>query len=217
MIEINLAPGAEAGRPSKRRRASVSLPTLPALGADPRTLGIGAGVLVLLLAIGYMVWNAGQRRTELEAQIRTETADSTRFATTIDLIQSLRARQDTIQQKIGVIREVDRRRYVWPHLLDEISAAVPPFTWLTEIASAEAQDTVLPGLTFTMQGNAGSTQSLTRFMKNLEDSPFVRDVTLVTSEQTEESGRAIHRFTLEAEYETPDESAIETVPIVTIE
>jgi Tfp pilus assembly protein PilN len=132
-------------------------------------------------------------------------------------VQALRTRQDTIQQKIGVIREVDQRRYVWPHLLDEIGAAVPAFTWMTQISSTEAPDSVAGPLSFTIQGSAGSTQALTRFMKNLEGSPFVREVTLVTSEQAEESGRSIHRFTLEARYETPDETAIETVPIITLE
>jgi Tfp pilus assembly protein PilN len=116
-----------------------------------------------------------------------------------------------------VIREVDQRRYVWPHLLDEISAAVPDFTWLSEIASAEAADTTAGALSFTLQGSAGSTQALTRFMKNLEASPFIRAVTLVTSEQAEEAGRALHRFTLEARYESPDSTAIVTVPIITVE
>lgn len=217
MIEINLAPGAEAGRPAAGRRASRSLPKLPSVGDDSRAVLVGAGGLLALLLIGYLAWSGGRHRDQLRTQIESEAADSTRFATTIELVQALRARQDTIQQKIGVIREVDQRRYVWPHLLDEISAAVPPFAWLTEIRSAEAQDTVSRALSFTMQGSAGSTQALTRFMKNLEESPFVRDVTLVTSEQADQSGRSVHRFTLEARYETPDETAIETVPIVIVE
>jgi hypothetical protein len=54
-------------------------------------------------------------------------------------------------------------------------------------------------------------------MKNLEESAFIRDVTLVTSEQADEQGRAVHRFTLEARYETPDSSAIETVPLIVVE
>jgi Tfp pilus assembly protein PilN len=217
LIQINLAPGAEARRPATRRRPSLSLPSLPSVGADPRTVGMGAGGLLLVLLAAFALWRMGQHRAQLEADVRTQAADSTRFATTIELIQSLRARQDTIQQKIGVIREVDQRRYVWPHLMDEISAAVPAFTWLTEISSPQGQDSTSKALSFTVQGNAGSTQALTRFMKNLEGSPFVRDVTLVTSEQTEEAGRAIHKFTLEARYETPDSSAIETVPIIAVD
>ena len=189
---------------------------MPALGGDSKMpIVAAAGVVAVLLAV-YSVWNLGARRAELEAQVQAEVTDSTRFATTIELVQALQARQDTMQLKIGIIAEVDQRRYVWPHLLDEISTAVPAYSWLTEIASAGAADTVAGPLSFTIQGSAGSTQALTRLMKNLEGSPFVRDVTLVTSEQTDMEGRAVHKFSLEARYESPDSSAIETLPVIVI-
>lgn len=220
-IEINLAPGAQLRRPARRAGPSLSLPSLPSIGGDPRALGYAALGLVALLAVGWLVWSQSSRRAALEERIAAEVADSTRFAATIALVGSLQARQDTIRQQIGVIRDVDQRRYVWPHLLEEISVALPPFTWLTQISSTEApRDTTAAapvGPSFSLQGNAGSTQALTRFMKNLEASDFVRDVTLVTSEQVEVEGRALHRFTLEARYETPPAGAIETVPVVVVE
>ena len=216
VIEINLVPGAERRGPSNRKASTLKMPSLPAFGGDSKApLFAAGGVLVLLLAV-YALWNLGATHARLEAQVQQEVTDSTRFAGTIELIQSLQARQDTMQLKIGIIAEVDQRRYVWPHLLDEVSEAVPAYTWLTRINALAPADTLdsLPGLA--VQGNAGSTQALTRFMKNLEGSPFIRDVTLVTSEQIDQEGRTVHRFTLEARYQTPDSSVIATVPIVTV-
>lgn len=215
MIEINLAPGHEGPRGTSRRAASLQLPSVPALGGDPRALIGGAVVLLLLFVVGFSFWKLSARKTALEAEVTEEVRDSTRFATTIGLVHTLEARQDTIRQKIGVIREVDQRRYVWPHLLDEISDAVPSYTWLEQITSTEPADSTDRSPAFSIQGNAGSTQALTRFMKNLENSPFVRDVTLVTSEQQAEEGRTFQKFTIEAKYEMPDSSVLETVPIVT--
>jgi Tfp pilus assembly protein PilN len=217
LIEINLAPGASTARLRGRRLPAIQMPTLPALGGDARVYaGAAAGLLlVALLMFGY--WRMGEHRTALHAQIQQEVTDSTRFASTIDLVRSLQARQDTISQKIQVIREVDTRRYVWPHLLDEISLAVPAYTWLTEIRSREAAGLASGVPVFTIQGNAGSTQALTRFMKNLEDSPFMREVTLVTSEQEVVEGRTLQVFTLEARYRVPERSAIRTVPIVALD
>lgn len=215
MIEINLAPGNEGPRGTSRRAASLQLPSVPALGGDPRALLGGAVVLLLLLLVGFSFWKLSARKSALEAEVTEEVRDSTRFATTIGLVHTLEARQDTIRQKIGVIREVDQRRYVWPHLLDEISDAVPSYTWLEQITSTEPADSTDRSPAFSIQGNAGSTQALTRFMKNLENSPFVRDVTLVTSEQQAEEGRTFQKFTIEAKYEMPDSSVLETVPIVT--
>jgi Tfp pilus assembly protein PilN len=197
------------------------MPSLPGINSDSRKIGIAALGVVALLVAGYLFWSQGSRQAELEQRVAAEQADSTRFAATIALVSSLQERQDTIRQQIDVIREVDQRRYVWPRLMDEISRSQPAFTWLTEITSTEApRDTLTgasPGPQFTMQGNAGSTQALTRFMKNLEDSHFIRDVTLVTSEQIDVDGRTLHRFTLEARYETPPTTVVETVPFVVVE
>lgn len=217
MIEINLAPGADTRRGSRRSGMALQFPSMPALGGDPRVVAMAAAGFVLLLMLAFAFWRQSQRLETLQARVEQEVTDSTRFATTIALIKALQERQDTIRSKIAVIQEVDQRRYVWPHLLDEVSRALPVFTWLTQINAGEAVDSLRTGPVFTLQGNAGSTQALTRFMKNLESSPFVRDVTLVTSEQVDVEGRTLHRFALEARYEVPDSSVIETVPIVVIE
>src|SRR5690606_31637181 len=138
-------------------------------------------------------------------------------AATIALLQSVRARQDTITRKINLIRSVDTRRYVWPHLLEEISFAVPAYTWISQISSVESLDSVAVGPSFTIQGQAGSTQALTRFMKNLEQSAFVGNVMLITTEQEVLEGRTIQRFSLEADYREPDPSVIQTFPILALD
>ncbi len=216
MIEINLAPRGQSRRAAPRRSASLKMPQVAAFSGDPWTAGVvAAGVLVLLLT-AFSFWRTGVRTDELQARIDQEVADSARLSSTIELVESLRARQDTITQKIGVIRSVDQRRYVWPHLMDEISRSVPAFTWLSRVGSTEPADSGAVGPALTLEGSAGSTQALTRFMKNLEMSPFIRDVTLVTSAQVVEEGRTFQRFTLEALYEEPDSSAIATIPVVVI-
>ena len=242
MIEINLLPSGAARRPAARRERGAGL-QVP--GADPRVAALaGAAVLVLALG-GFGFWRQGQHRGELNAQIERERQDSVRLARTIALMKSLESRRDTIEQKMAVIRSVDGRRYVWPHLLDEISRAVPPYTWLTKVAalapppsaprpaaaaapaagdtakktgadSAKAAAPAPPPPGFNVEGDAATTQALTRFMKNLEASPFIRDVALVTSEQTTTEGRSYLKFTLEARWEQPDSTLVETVPVVPV-
>lgn len=238
MIEINLLPaGEKKRRPSGRAGAARRGPALPKFAGDPYMLGLGALAVVVFLGLGFAYWRVDTAEAAVEARIETETRDSTRFASTIELVEAMESRQDTIESKIGVIRGVDERRYIWPHLLDEISRAIPPYTWLTKLAAVEAEEAAAPpppataadsaavqaaapvkpeGPAFNLEGNTGSTQALTRFMKSLEASPFIRDVTLVTSEQTSTAGRTYQKFTLEARYETPDSSFVETVPVISI-
>ena len=226
MIEINLLGGAEKRTTLSPAVGQGRAAKLPQFSADPTTAGLAGIGLLVLLGMGYAYWNLGARTAELQAQVEQEVADSTRFAATISRLELLKARHDTVQRKIEVIQQVDQRRYVWPHLLDEISKAVPAFTWLTKLTAAEGAPAAAPpaegapapvpaGPGFNLEGNAGSTQALTRFMKNLEASPYIRDVTLVTSAQEVAEGRAYQKFTLEARYESPDAALIRTVPVLT--
>jgi len=244
VIEINLLPSGTPRRAAAPRRGGAG-PSLPSLGADPRVAGL-AGVAVLLALLGaYWFWTSGRARGELQAQIETEVADSVRLERTIALIKTLDTRRDTIDRKMEVIRQVDTRRYVWPHLMDEVSRATPPFMWLTRLAVVEDEAAPAPapaaaapadtakkgadsaaaaapavppppsGPVFNLEGNAGSTEALTRFMKNLEASPMIREVALVTSERKDVQGRTVLQFTLEARWEEPDSAFVETVPLLT--
>jgi len=247
LIEINLLPSGAAGARKPAARASRGV-SLPVAGADPRVAGLAAAALLFLLLGAFTFWRQGAHRGEVEAQVEHERQDSLRLARTIALMKTIDSRKDTIEQKMAVIRAVDGRRYVWPHLMDEISRAVPPFTWLTKVSAiapppappvaarpaAAAADTgkkaaadstrgKLPPLPppppppgFNVEGDVATTQALTRFMKNLEASPFIRDVALVTSEQTQTQGRTYLKFTLEARWEQPDSTLIETVPVVPV-
>jgi len=213
---------------------------MPKLTGDPRLAALGGVALLFLLWAGYAFWSTGSKRTELSAQVERETADSVRLARTISLMNQLQARRDTIERKIDVIRSVDGQRYTWPHLLDEISRSVPPYTWLAKLTTTEEEEEapvaaapVTPadsaaakaaaegpppppsGPAFTIEGNTGSTQALTRLMKNLEASPMIQQVALVTSEQATQQGRTFLKFTLEARFESPDSALIETVPVLT--
>lgn len=248
MIEINLLPSGTQRRPAAPRRAGAG-PSLPALGADPRVAGMGGAAVLLALLGAYWFWTSGQSRSQLQAQVETEAADSVRLERTIALMKTLDTRRDTIDRKMEVIRQVDTRRYVWPHLMDEVSRATPPFMWLTKLAvvedetappaptpapapAAAAADTakqradsaaaaaapppVPAGPVFNLEGHAATPEALTRFMKNLEASPMIREVSLVTSERQDVQGRTLFQFTLEARWEEPDSAFVETVPLLTV-
>jgi Tfp pilus assembly protein PilN len=234
LIQINLLPGGAPKRPAASR--GVRTPSLPKVGGDPRVAALGAAAFLLLVFAGWSWWSTGNAQAELAVQVEREQEDSVRLARTIALMETLDARRDTIESKIAVIRSVDGRRYVWPHLVDEVSRAVPAYTWLTKLAAGDEAPAAAPaapppapgdsaagapavppvpeGPSFSLEGGAGSTQALTRFMKQLESSPMIRDVALVTSEQTSVAGRTYLKFTLEGRYEQPDSSLLEIVPVL---
>jgi type IV pilus assembly protein PilN len=219
VIETNLLPGGASRRPSAARGPAKAGPSLDKLGAHPMVAGLGALAVLLVLVGGFAVWRAGAQVDDLRAEVASEQAEAARLEQTIALMNTLDVRRDSIMQKMAVIREVDSRRYLWPHVMDEVSRAVPPYAWLTRFAAqggaSPAGGEAAPAPGFTMEGHAGSTHVLTRFMKNLEDSPMIGGVTLITSEQVELQGRRVLKYTLEARWEEPDTAFIQTVPILT--
>jgi Tfp pilus assembly protein PilN len=216
MIEINLLP--DAGKKKRKGGAGLGLKMPSGLPAfDRMTAFIVAAWIIAPLILALMFFSVRSERAELRTGIEQAVADSARYARLIDTQAALQARQDTIAQKLFIIQEIDAGRYVWPHILDEISRALPPYTWVEQIQQQSGGTGATPS--FTINGRTGSLPALTRFMDALEASPFLRNVELVSSEQARLGGgddaRIVNNYTLTASYQQPPMEMIETVPLFT--
>ncbi len=215
MIEINLLPGSTKKARRARRAGGPSLLSRLKLpqGGDRIAMFTAASTVFAVLLVGFLWWSASSRQGELEVAIEGAVRDSARYAALREANAELLARQDTIAQKVQIIQEIDAGRFVWAHVLDEISRAVPAYTWLTGVQALTTGggDPMRPALE--INGSAGNTLALTRFIQDLEASPFLRQVTLQTTTQTEEEGRKYYTFQLYAMYEEPPQEAIRTAPL----
>jgi Tfp pilus assembly protein PilN len=232
MIEINLLPG--AGRKTKGRGSSMSLKTVVANATarvrDPYLLSAMAAVLLAAAAIGGLHFTQQSSMSSLTEREQTALRDSTRFATVLRERRRAEAKRDSVMRQLDIIKSIDNDRFVWPHIMDEVSRALPPYTWLNSIAQTVATTTPAPQpagdkakksdpkpstepLKFRVTGNTVDIQALTRFMKLLEMSPFVQKVQLARSEMVVLDGKEVTSFQLDAEYERPDRSVITTAPV----
>jgi Tfp pilus assembly protein PilN len=55
-------------------------------------------------------------------------------------------------------------------------------------------------------------QAVTIFMKNLEASPFLQNITLSLSESASVEGKDVHSFQLDLQYQQPDSTVVQRVP-----
>ncbi|NIP60474.1 MAG: PilN domain-containing protein [Gemmatimonadetes bacterium] len=212
MIEVNLLPGSKK-RAAGQRKWKFELPEFGGLPTDRWILGSAVITAAVIVAVAYMYLSMSARISDVGAQVDEAVQDSARYADLIEQAEQLRARRDSIATRVAIIQEIDRDRYVWPHVLDEVARALPEYTWLESVVqTASGQE-----LGFRIEGSAGTNFALTRFMQNLEASPFVRSVTLINTQlnvvQSGNVGRNVNRFTLEARYEQPPFDALETVPL----
>jgi Tfp pilus assembly protein PilN len=168
----------------------------------------------LALSLGYMTmaWlGVNGEAEDLQVSLDAERQDSVRFADLIQRTNQLAARGDSIARRVAIIQDIDAGRFVWPHVLDEVAAAVPEYTWLREVLFAGAAP-----LQIRVNGRAGSIYAITNFMRRLEASRFLRAVTMDRAEQQpseENQDDLVYVFELLMTYEPPPFSELETVPL----
>lgn len=215
MIEVNLLPESQRGAPRKRkapRRPSIGGRFRGvSLGRDPWTTALVAAAVVVTLGV-LGLWLAQRAEASgLEDRLAEATADSARLAELRAVSDSLTERREMIRERIALIERLDRNRFIWPHLMDEISRALPQFAWLTNLQ----QTATTPNVAVQIQGMAANPLTITEFVRNLQASSYIDDVRIVGSQQQEiEDGLAVQAFTLVATYAPPPEGAERTQPLV---
>ncbi|MCA0377224.1 MAG: PilN domain-containing protein [Gemmatimonadetes bacterium] len=131
MLQINLLPG---GR--KSASAAGGFPFADKLGGlaivkDPWLLGAAASVVVSLVTVGMLFTAQSARAAEVATRVDRAVRDSTRYAKVLDARRRLTAERDSVYRQLQIIRTIDDNRYNWAHILDEVSRALPAYTWLT--------------------------------------------------------------------------------------
>lgn len=145
MIEINLLPGADkhkgrgAGFSLKGAAAGVS-----ARIRDPYLLSAVASVLIAAAGIGGMHVTQTAKLATLEEREQGAVRDSARFAVVLKERRKAEAKRDSVLRQLDIIRSIDNDRFVWPHILDEVSRALPPYTWLKSIAQTAGTSAPVP-------------------------------------------------------------------------
>jgi Tfp pilus assembly protein PilN len=209
LIEINLLPGAT------KRKARSGLPRLGGgagfkLPAGDRTTAYLAGVAILSVAmVAWLHLSTSARLSGLHAEHEAAARDSARYAQMRAQGDSLRQQVAVIGQKLEIIQELDGSRYIWPHILDELSRALPPYVWIVNLT--EAASNSHPRVR--IEGRAGTYYALGRYMRELENSAFLSRARLISSSQTRVDERTVYAFVLEVGYQDPPPDAIETVPL----
>src|SRR5690349_20163957 len=185
MIEINLLPG--AGRKARGRGTSAGFgATLAGVAAkvkDPHLIFGVVTVGVVLALVGALQWRQAAVQSSLEEEASIAQQDSMRYAAVLKEKRSAEARRDSVMKQLGIIKAIDNNRFVWPHLMDEVSRTMPPYTWLTNIVQSspmpapgmgadssgkkDSLNVAPPAMKFRVNGITVDIQALTRFMKDL--------------------------------------------------
>lgn len=218
-IEINLLPGAR----KKTGGAGLSLPDFGDLVArvkDPLLVGALAAWLVGLSAMGWMWYTQTSALSAMEPRLLEAQNAARRFGQIIAQKERQTILRDSLVIELDAIREIDGDRFVWPHIMEEVTKALPEFTWIVALDGITVQDqvledgTVIPApVQFTIDGRTSNIQSYTRFMTRLQDSPWFRNVGSSGTNTVVENGRTVRAFQITATFQVADSAFIRTLSV----
>ena len=232
MIEINLLPG-------KKRKGGggtgvqFAMPDFKSLIAQVKDPWLIAAIIVwVIVGGGGAALFITERARLAVAETRLENVKTEKRRYDIVIAQKRQAEKvrDSLVYEINVIRDIDSDRYIWPHILDQATKALPPYTWITRVASATP--IVQPGqpaaqpvtvqedslgvstVRVAIDGRTVDIQAYTTFLRQLAASPWFTDVTPASSQTVIEADRPVTAFNVTVRYRVADSVYIRTVPLV---
>ncbi len=218
-IEINLLPGAR----KKAGGAGLSLPDFSQVVArvkDPLLVGALAAWVVGLSLMGWMWYTQTSALSAMEPRLLDAQNSARRFGQIIAQKERQTSLRDSLVVELDAIREIDGDRFVWPHIMEEITKALPEFTWIVALDGVTVQDQVLDDgsvipapVQFTIDGRTSNIQSYTRFMTRLEDSPWFRNVGSTGTNTVVENERTVRAFQITGTYQVADSAFIRTLSV----
>ncbi len=180
MARINLLPWREQRRKERQRDFLV-------------LLGFAAVVTAILVAIAYihvggLIEYQERRNAFLQNEIRILDAK-------IKEIRSLEATKKALLERMRVIEDLQKRRPVIVHVFDELVNTLPPATYLTSVTQK--------GDTLVISGRAESNARVSKYMRNIEASPWLDKPMLDVIERKNVDGMRVSEFRLQAKITTP--------------
>jgi type IV pilus assembly protein PilN len=185
MLQINLLPVREARRKE-----------------DLRQLLMLSTFMLLLVgaAIGFIHSNLSEEISLSNGRIHQMQRDIDQYKPQLDQVVAFRAKKSELENKIGVIEELDHARSGPVRLLSELASRTPERLWLTSLSTK--------GSVIMMKGQSLDNDLLALFLRRLGESAYFEDVDLDKTELgNQRGGLRLMNFSVRAVLVNPDASS----------
>jgi type IV pilus assembly protein PilN len=161
MIRLNLLPLKETERAIGRRQ-QLSL------------VALGLAIALLIMIVPFIV--QGRTLATLDSQIEQLNKEIQQYNTQVKEVHELDRLKKEVQTKLSIIQDLNRKRVGPSRVLDDLSGATPENLWLIDFTENNGQATVT--------GLALDNETIARFMRQLQASPYFFGVDLVETSRT---------------------------------
>jgi len=161
MIRLNLLPLKETER-ALGRRQQLSL------------IALGVSIALLIMIIPFLI--QGRTLASLDSQIDELNREVQQYNTQVKEVHELDHLKKEVEAKLNVIQDLNRKRVGPSRVLDDLSGATPENLWLIDFNENVGQATI--------NGLALDNETIARFMRQLQASPYFYGVDLVETSRT---------------------------------
>ena len=189
MIKINLAQTAKKKRAPKRKAAKAARPGIKLPSIQSTVLYI-IGVVIVVIIIGVTLLIQLNQRSGLNKDITHLNGRLEELKVYKATVDSLEKRERELAALINPIKELNRNRFFIAHVLDEVAARIPEFTWLKSL-NINSDNMQVKGVT-------ASNLLVADFMNRLEESDYIHNVDLTVLEKKAVKKQEMMEFTLTA-------------------
>lgn len=189
MIRINLL------KPEKKELKEEPTSLVPEIKEKKKTPVTGLIVILALVVIAasyYFQDKAIKQETNLLNQAQEE-KKSLQYV--LAALEELEEQKTILERKINLINQLKARQEIAVRILDELSKNIPGWVWLTETSYGERQVNI--------KGRALSNNLIADYVYNLENSPRLSSVRIISINQRSEQTNQFLEFTLTANYDLP--------------
>jgi type IV pilus assembly protein PilN len=191
MIRINLL----AAERTKKKAVSLQ-------AGQKLTIACSAILLLAVLFVGWRYWSLSRQSTQLDAEIAASQQETTRLHSVIQQVQQFEQRKAQLQQRVVLIEQLRKGQTGPVHMLDQISRAMPPMLWLTQVRQS-GTDVLIDGKATTLTG-------LSDFVTNLEGSGYFKrsiEIVSTTTEPVAQPPSELIKFSIKALFQPPDKTS----------
>jgi type IV pilus assembly protein PilN len=192
MIRINLL----AAERAAKKKVNVALQT-----GQKLTIGCSTILVLAVVFMGWRYWAVTRDSNRLDAEITASQQETTRLHAIIVQVQQFEQQKARLQQRVVLIEQLRKGQTGPVHMLDQVSRALPPMLWLTELREGATDVTI--------DGKATTVTGISDFVANLEASGYFKrsiDIVSTTAEPGAGPQGDLVKFSLRAVFQPPTET-----------
>jgi len=190
MIRVNLL------KPEKKDIREESTGLAPEIKEKKRTPFASLLIIVAIAAVAALYFLQDKAIKTEQDLLTVAQEEKKQLEYVLAALDKLEQQKSTLERKINLINQLKARQEIAVRTMDELSKNIPGWVWLTE-TTYDAQE-------ITIKGRALSNNLIADYVYNLENSPHLSNVKIVSiNQKSTQSNNPYLEFSLTAIYNLP--------------